>query len=39
MANKEHVEVLEQGVDAWNAWRDENLDVSPDLSGAKPRPV
>lgn len=32
MADEEHVALLKQGVDAWNAWRDENPDVSPDLS-------
>jgi Pentapeptide repeats (8 copies) len=34
MANDEHVALLKQGVDAWNAWRDENPKVVPDLSGA-----
>ena len=34
MANNEHVALLKQGVDAWNAWRDENPDIRPDLSGA-----
>jgi len=34
MANDEHVSLLKQGVDAWNAWRDENPDIRPDLSGA-----
>jgi uncharacterized protein YjbI with pentapeptide repeats len=24
MANDEHVAMLKKGVDAWNAWRDEN---------------
>jgi TIR domain/Pentapeptide repeats (8 copies) len=33
MANDEHVEMLKKGVDAWNAWRDENPNVLPDLSG------
>jgi hypothetical protein len=32
MANPEHVEILKQGVDVWNAWREENLDVQPDLT-------
>jgi uncharacterized protein YjbI with pentapeptide repeats len=34
MANDEHVELLKQGVAAWNAWRDENPDIRPDLQGA-----
>ena len=31
MANDEHVALLKQGVAAWNAWRDENPDIDPDL--------
>jgi len=34
MANDEHVALLEQGVAAWNAWRDENRNIPPDLSEA-----
>jgi hypothetical protein len=38
MANDEHVALLKQGVaawnDAWDAWRDENPDIRPDLSYA-----
>jgi hypothetical protein len=34
MANDEHVALLKQGVDAWNAWRDENPNIRPDLSKA-----
>jgi uncharacterized protein YjbI with pentapeptide repeats len=34
MANDEHVAILKQGVTAWNAWRDENPDVRPDLREA-----
>jgi uncharacterized protein YjbI with pentapeptide repeats len=34
MANDEHVALLKKGVDAWNAWRDENPDIRPDLMGA-----
>ena len=34
MANDEHVAILKQGVDAWNAWRRANLGTRPDLSGA-----
>ena len=35
MADQKHVEVLKQGVDVWNSWREENPDVIPDLSGAE----
>ena len=35
MANREHLKILKQGVDAWNKWRKENLEIKPDLSGAK----
>jgi uncharacterized protein YjbI with pentapeptide repeats len=35
MANDEHVALLKQGVAAWNAWREENPNIQPDLSGAK----
>jgi uncharacterized protein YjbI with pentapeptide repeats len=34
MANDDHVALLKKGVAAWNAWRDENSNVHPDLSGA-----
>jgi uncharacterized protein YjbI with pentapeptide repeats len=35
MANGEHVALLKQGVDAWNAWRQANPDIRhPDLRGA-----
>ena len=34
MANEEHVALLKQGVDAWNAWRRETPDARPDLHGA-----
>jgi hypothetical protein len=32
MANEEHLEILKQGVEVWNRWREENPDVRPDLS-------
>jgi hypothetical protein len=34
MANDEHIALLKKGPDAWNAWRRENPDICPDLSGA-----
>jgi hypothetical protein len=35
MANDEHVALLKQGVDAWNAWRRENhYDIRPNLRAA-----
>lgn len=33
MANPEHVEILKQGVEVWNRWREANKDLLPDLSG------
>lgn len=34
MANAEHLEILEQGVEVWNKWREENKSLkNPDLSG------
>jgi len=35
MANREHLKILKQGVDAWNKWRKENLGINPDLTEAK----
>lgn len=34
MANPEHLAILKQGMEVWNNWRDENLDVIPDLREA-----
>jgi uncharacterized protein YjbI with pentapeptide repeats len=34
MANPEHLQILKQGIAAWNAWREQNRDIRPDLSGA-----
>lgn len=31
MANEEHLEILKQGVKAWNRWREENPEIKPDL--------
>jgi hypothetical protein len=33
MANSEHVEILKEGVQAWNQWREVNPGVRPDLDG------
>ncbi len=35
MANQEQLDILKQGVDAWNLWRVENPDVQIDLSEAQ----
>jgi hypothetical protein len=34
MANDEHIAQLKKGVAAWNAWRDENRNILPDLHRA-----
>ena len=34
MPNPEHLQILEQGVEAWNTWRKQNTDIRPDLSRA-----
>jgi uncharacterized protein YjbI with pentapeptide repeats len=34
MANQEHLDILNQGVEVWNQWRQEHTDVEPDLSEA-----
>jgi uncharacterized protein YjbI with pentapeptide repeats len=31
MANKQHLDILKQGVVSWNLWRKKNLNVRPDL--------
>jgi len=35
MADPEHIRILKEGVEAWNDWRKENPDITPDLSGAE----
>ena len=37
MANQEHVDILMQGVEVWNAWRKEHPGEEPDLSHANLR--
>jgi uncharacterized protein YjbI with pentapeptide repeats len=34
MANFKHVEILREGVDAWNRWREQDIDIIPNLSGS-----
>lgn len=34
MANEEHLKLIKQEVDTWNAWRESNPDTQPDLSQA-----
>jgi uncharacterized protein YjbI with pentapeptide repeats len=34
MANQEHLDILKQGVEVWNKWRQEHPDFQPDLSDA-----
>src|SRR5216684_3523326 len=34
MANEEYLAKLEEGVEAWNQWREENPLLQPDLKGA-----
>ncbi len=33
MANPEHFEILEQGGEVWNRWREKNPEILPDLHG------
>ena len=34
MANPEHLEILKQGVDAWNQWREKHREIMPNLTRA-----
>ncbi len=34
MANQEHVDLLKQGIDAWNKWREQHPAIRPDLCEA-----
>ena len=33
MANQEHLDILKQGIETWNHWRQEHPKIQPDLSG------
>jgi len=35
MAKRRHVNLIKRGANAWNAWRDKNLGIRPDLRGAQ----
>lgn len=35
MANKQHLEVLSQGTEAWNHWRERYPEVIPDLRASE----
>jgi uncharacterized protein YjbI with pentapeptide repeats len=35
MANPEHLKILEQGIEAWNQWREVNPTIKPNLRKAK----
>ena len=34
MASKEQLNLIKQGIEKWNQWRDQNTDIKPDLSQA-----
>jgi uncharacterized protein YjbI with pentapeptide repeats len=34
MADQSHLDILQQGREAWNSWRERNPSIQPDLSGA-----
>ncbi len=34
MANQEHLDILKEGIKAWNAWREQHPDIKPDLRWA-----
>lgn len=36
MANQKHLDILLSGMEAWNSWRKDNPDITPDLSGIHP---
>jgi hypothetical protein len=39
MANQKHGDVLRQGVEIWNQWREEHPDIQPDLNNANLRKI
>lgn len=39
MANQKHLDILKQGVEMWNQWRQKNPTMRPDLNGASLREV
>jgi hypothetical protein len=34
MANPDYLQILKQGVEVWNSWRNQHMDIRPDLSEA-----
>jgi len=34
MPNEEHLKILQEGIAAWNKWRDEHPEIQPDLTEA-----
>ena len=39
MANEEQLNLIKQGVEKWNQWRDQNTNIKPDLSQADLREI
>jgi uncharacterized protein YjbI with pentapeptide repeats len=35
MENQEHLDILKQGIEIWNKWRQEHPDIQPDLGSAR----
>jgi len=34
MANQDHLDILKQGIDVWNQWKQKHLDIAPDFIGS-----